>query len=105
MAWEQNTGGDSKFSNPLESGGEESEIPRLSAENTRALEEAGATLARELNGPLTALRLYMGEIKQHSRRFAQSSGDEQDYLQKIVDNAVQQTERICAMVKQIAGAD
>jgi DNA-binding CsgD family transcriptional regulator len=67
------------------------------------MDEAGATIARQLNGPVTALLLYMGEIKQHSHQFAQSAGD-RDYLQKVVENALQQTERVCALVKQIAGA-
>jgi DNA-binding CsgD family transcriptional regulator len=56
------------------------EIARLSAAHTRALDEAVAAVARQLNGPMTALLLYMGEIKQHSH----------------------QTERVCAMIKQIA---
>jgi DNA-binding CsgD family transcriptional regulator len=46
----------------------------------------------------------MGEIKQHSRQLSQSA-EERAYLQKIVDNALQQTERVCALVKQIAVAD
>ncbi len=61
-------------------------------------------MARQLNGPLTALLLYMGEIKQHSRQLSHSAED-RAYLQKIVDNALQQTERVCALVKQIAVAD
>jgi len=32
------------------------------------MDEAGAAIARQLNGPLTALLLYVGEIKQHSHR-------------------------------------
>ena len=79
------------------------EVARPSLARVRAVDEAGATLARELNGPLTALLLYMGEIKQHSHNFARSTG-ERDYLQKVVDNAVQQTERVCALVKQIGRA-
>ncbi len=67
------------------------------------MDETSAALARELNGPLTALLLYMGEIKQHSHQFTRSTG-ERDYLQKVVDNAVQQTERVCALVKQIGRA-
>jgi len=35
---------------------------RLSAARARAAEEAAATIARELNGPLTALMLYMNEL-------------------------------------------
>ena len=36
------------------------------------MDEAGAAIARQLNGPLTALLLYMGEIKQHSHQLTQS---------------------------------
>ena len=63
-----------------------------------------ADVARQLNGPLTALLLYMGEIKQHSRQLSQSPED-RAYLQKIVDNALQQTERVCALVKQFTAVD
>ena len=65
------------------------------------MDEAGAAIARQLNGPLTALLLYMGEIKQHSHQFSQSAG-ERVYLQQVVENALQQTERVCAMMKQLA---
>ena len=66
-------------------------------------EEAGMVIARELNGPLTALLLYMGEIKRHSLLPSDAAGD-RDYLRSVVDNAVQQTERVCALVQRIAGA-
>ena len=69
----------------------------------RPTDEASIAIARQLNGPLTALLLYMGEIKQHSRQLSQSAED-RAYLQKIVDNALQQTERVCALVKQAGGA-
>jgi DNA-binding CsgD family transcriptional regulator len=77
------------------------EIARLSAAHTRALDEAVAAVARQLNGPMTALLLYMGEIKQHSHQLAQVTGNK-IYLQQVVENALQQTERVCAMIKQIA---
>src|SRR5246127_275356 len=64
-------------------------------------DDTSIDIARQLNGPLTALLLYMGEIKQHSRQLSPSAED-RAYLQKIVDNALQQTERVCALVKQIA---
>ena len=100
---QQDTGvSDSQLSDGGE-GGSPDEIARLSVARGRAIDEAGATIARQLNGPLTALVLYMGEIKQHSHQFAHSAGD-RDYLQKVVDNALQQTERVCALVKQIGGA-
>jgi DNA-binding CsgD family transcriptional regulator len=67
-------------------------------------DETSIDIARQLNGPLTALLLYMGEIKQHSSRLSQSAED-RVYLQKVVDNALQQTERVCALVKQIVVAN
>src|SRR5689334_24261208 len=83
---------------PLE---ENPEIVQLSAARTRVAEEASATIARQLNGPLTALLLYMNEIKQHSHQFSQGSGN-RIYLQQVVENALQQTERVCALVKQMS---
>src|ERR1700681_234139 len=78
------------------------EIVRLSAARERAMDEAGAAIARQLNGPLTALLLYIGELKHHSHQFSQAAGN-RVYLQQVVENALQQTERVCAMMKQIAG--
>jgi DNA-binding CsgD family transcriptional regulator len=74
------------------------DVVHLSAARVRATEEAGAAIARQLNGPLTALLLYMNEIKQHSHQFSQASGN-RVYLQQVVENAFQQTERVCAMLK------
>src|SRR5471030_435296 len=79
---------------PLE---DDQEIVRLSAARARAMDEAGAAIARQMNGPLTALLLYIGEIKQHSHQFSQDGGN-RAYLQQVVENALQQTERVCAMM-------
>jgi DNA-binding CsgD family transcriptional regulator len=83
---------------PLE---EHADVVHLSAARLRATEEAGAAIARQLNGPLTALLLYMNEIKQHSHQFGQAPGN-RVYLQQVVENALQQTERVCTLVKQIS---
>jgi DNA-binding NarL/FixJ family response regulator len=80
---------------------ESPEIVQLSAARARAAEEAGVAIARQLNGPLTALLLYMNEIKQHSHQFSQASGNRL-YLQQVVENALQQTERVCTLVKQMS---
>ena len=80
---------------------ESPEMVQLSAARARAAEEAGAAIARQLNGPLTALLLYMNEIRQHSHQFSQASGNRL-YLQQVVENALQQTERVCALVKQMS---
>jgi DNA-binding CsgD family transcriptional regulator len=104
MSQQENRISDSRFPRWTESNtppGDDPEIVRLSAACARATDEAGAVIARQLNGPLTALLLYMGEIKQHSHQFSQAAGN-RVYLQQVVENALQQTERVCAMVKQIA---
>jgi len=104
MAHQEHRADDSHFSTWIENGApleENLEIVQLSLARARAMEEAGAALAGQLNGPLTALLLYMNEIKQHSHQFAQAPGN-RIYLQQVVENALQQTERVCAMLKQIA---
>jgi DNA-binding NarL/FixJ family response regulator len=77
------------------------EIVQLSAARARATEEAEAAIARQLNGPLTALLLYMNEIKQHSHQLSETSGN-RVYLQQVVENAAQQLERVCAVVRQMS---
>src|SRR3954447_21059128 len=100
----QHRAGDSHFSrkmdsiSPLE---EQLDVVQLSAARARATDEAGVAIARQLNGPLTALLLYMNEIKQHSHQLSQAPGNRL-YLQQVVENALQQTERVCALVKQMA---
>ncbi len=104
MSHHENRISDSHFSKWIESSTPlDDEIARLSAARTRAMDEAGATIARQLNGPLTALLLYMGEIKRHSHQFSQSAAD-RVYLQQVVENALQQTEHVCTMMKQLADA-
>jgi DNA-binding CsgD family transcriptional regulator len=104
MSHPENRISDSPFSKWAEDSAphdDELETVRLSAARARAMDEAGADIARQLNGPLTALLLYMGEIKQHSLQLSQAAGN-RVYLQQVVENALQQTERVCAMIKQIA---
>jgi DNA-binding CsgD family transcriptional regulator len=81
--------------------GDSPEVVPLSAARARAAEEAAGAIARELNGPVTALMLYMNELKQQSQQFSQMPGN-RNYLQQVVDNALQQTERVYAMVKQLS---
>jgi DNA-binding CsgD family transcriptional regulator len=80
---------------------EELEIGKPSPERTRAANEVGSAIAHQLNGPLTALRLYVGEIRQNSGRF-HASAEAQESMQQMVEGAFQETERICAMMRQIA---
>src|SRR5450756_2988859 len=104
MSQQENRISDSQFSKWIESSAPadaDLEVFRLSAARARATEEAGAAIARQLNGPLTALLLYIGEIKQHSLQLSQASGN-RVYLQQVVENALQQTERVCAMMKPVS---
>lgn len=105
MGSQNDTATDSRPSELFESSTaatEEPDFVRLNAVRAKAADEMAAAIARELNGPLTALLLYMGEIKHHSDQLAPVSGD-RAYLQRVVENALAQTERVCGLVKQLAG--
>jgi DNA-binding NarL/FixJ family response regulator len=104
MSQQEKLFSDSHFPKWVENGAvldSDPEIVRLSAVRTKAMDEAGAVIARQLNGPLTALLLYMGELKQHSHQISQGAANRL-YLQQVVENALQQTERVCALMKQIS---
>src|SRR3954451_7839368 len=103
MGSQNDTATDSRPSEWYESSAaptEELDVVRLNAARAKAADEMAAAIARELNGPLTALLLYMGEIKHHSDQLAPISGD-RAYLQRVVENALTQTERVCGLVKQL----
>lgn len=105
MGSQNDTATDSRPSEWYESStasAEELDFVRLNAARAKAADEMAAAIARELNGPLTALLLYMGEIKHHSDQLAPVTGD-RAYLQRVVENALTQTERVCGLVKQLAG--
>ena len=105
MASQNDTATDSRPSEWYESSVapvEELDFVRLNAARAKAADEMAAAIAPDLNGPLTALLLYMGEIKHHSDQFAPVTSD-RAYLQRVVENALAQTERVCGLVKQLAG--
>jgi DNA-binding CsgD family transcriptional regulator len=104
MTRKQNRADHSNYSKCIERGGqraEELEVDRPSPERTRAANEVGSAIAHQLNGPLTALRLYIGEIRQSSGRFRETA-EAQDSMQQMVEAAFQETERLCAMMRLIA---
>jgi len=80
---------------------QQTSVARLSVAHMRALDEAGAVLASQLNGALTALVLYMAEIGRLSRDGLERAAD-REYLRTLVESAVQQTERVCALVHQMS---
>src|ERR1700744_4800255 len=96
--------GDSQFSKWIEhipSQDDDFETFRLIAAGAQPGDEAGAAVVRQLNGSLTALLIYIGEIREHSHQLSEAGGN-RAYLQQVVENALQQTERLCALVRQIA---
>jgi DNA-binding NarL/FixJ family response regulator len=80
---------------------EQLEIGRPSPERTRAANEVGSAIAHQLNGPLTALRLYVGEIRKNNGRSCETA-ETQESMQQMVECAFQETERVCAMMRLIA---
>ena len=104
MTRKDNRAGHPNCSKRIDRGGQrtdELEIGRPSPERTRAANEVGSAIAHQLNGPLTALRLYIGEIRQSSGRFRETA-EAQDSMQHMVEAAFQETERLCAMMRLIA---
>src|ERR1700742_2192136 len=61
---------------------------------------ARAAVVRQINGSLTALLIYMAELRNHSHAFGVIK-DDQAYLKQVVENAFQQIGRVCDLVKQI----
>jgi DNA-binding NarL/FixJ family response regulator len=104
MTQNENRTGGPKYPRWVESSGlqaGELEVGRPSPERTRAANEVGSAIAHQLNGPLTALRLYVGEIREDSSRY-RDAAEARDNMQQIVEAAFQETERVCAMMRLIA---
>jgi DNA-binding CsgD family transcriptional regulator len=75
----------------------------LSIERSRAASEIGAAIAHQLNGPLTALLLYVNDLHINSDRF-QDDGRRGPSLKQIAEKALQEVERACALIQQISDA-
>jgi DNA-binding CsgD family transcriptional regulator len=75
-------------------------MPPLDAARSSAAGEIGAAMAHELNGPITALILYIGYIEQNSHRFAGTDADT-DRFKRVVENAVQEAEQLCSLIHRM----
>lgn len=101
MSCHENRGDDSYRSDepesltPLEDG---PDGPRQM--RARLNDAARAAAIRQINGSLTALLIYMAELRNHSHAFSPVKED-QTYLKQVVENAFQQIGRVCDLVKQI----
>jgi DNA-binding CsgD family transcriptional regulator len=62
--------------------------------------EVGAAIAHQLNGPLTALLLYLGDLYQGSDRFPPGDSDGLS-LKEVAGNALREAERVCALMRRL----
>jgi DNA-binding NarL/FixJ family response regulator len=76
------------------------EIGRIASVRARIASEVGAAMVHELNGPLTALLLYVGDIYENRNRMAETGAD-RDSLKRVVESAFDETRRICALVHRM----
>jgi DNA-binding NarL/FixJ family response regulator len=79
---------------------EDFEIGRASSARARIASEIGAAMVHELNGPLTALLLYVGDIYENRNRIGEARAD-RDSLKRVVENAFDEARRICALVHRM----
>jgi DNA-binding CsgD family transcriptional regulator len=82
---------------------DEFEIGHTSPERARAANEVGAAIMHELNGPLTALLLYIGDLSQNSDQLP-TEGDDGHSLKQVVEHALRETERVCLLMQRIGEA-
>ncbi len=68
----------------------------LSTARLRAVEEVGAAMAHQLNEPLTALLLYLHQIKKDSERPGANSSS----ILEMTERALRETERVCDIMER-----
>jgi DNA-binding CsgD family transcriptional regulator len=68
----------------------------------RAVEDAGAAMKHQLGEPLTALLLYLDELKRAGQ--IDAAGSVSVALGEIVDKALLEIERVCDIVEQVGEA-
>jgi DNA-binding CsgD family transcriptional regulator len=68
----------------------------------RAVEDAGAAMKHQLGEPLTALLLYLDELKRAGQ--IDATGSVSAALGEIVDKALHEIERVCDIVEQVGEA-
>ena len=89
------------ISSPAEA--EEFKIGYPSVERARAINEVGAAIAHALNGPLTALLFYVGDLAKNSDQFPDED-DDGTSLKQVAANALREAERVCFLMQRITDA-
>jgi DNA-binding CsgD family transcriptional regulator len=106
MSQYEDRGGDSHLSKWPESSahlGDRHEAVRLTEAHARPKDTAGPPIVRQLNESLTVLLTCMGELRDHSCELAPAAVV-RDYPKQVLENAFQQIERVCALVRQLEDA-
>ena len=73
--------------------------PMLKA-RTRAANDVGAAAAHQLNEPLTALLLYLDEIRDLDKEAAGTDAGANS-MRQLLESAFRETERVCAIIEQL----
>jgi ATP/maltotriose-dependent transcriptional regulator MalT len=76
------------------------EAETLSKGRRRALSEVSAILVHQLNEPLTALLLYLGEMKQEGERSAEQAAIPNS-MREMVEKALHEAQRVCDIVERV----
>ena len=79
---------------------DEVEIGHRSKVRSRMASEIGAAMAHELNGPMTALLLYIGDLHQKRNRIIDQDGDN-DALKLVIEHSFREAERICSLIHRM----
>ncbi len=70
------------------------------ADHRIGISDGGAAIAQQLVEPVTALLLYIGELK----RIASGPDAPADLPMRIIDSALRETERVCALIVHMRAA-
>lgn len=76
------------------------EFGRIPAARSRVASEVGAAMAHELNGPMTALTLYVADLYLRKSWIVDANGDT-ELLRRIVESAFREAERICSLLHRM----
>jgi DNA-binding CsgD family transcriptional regulator len=69
-----------------------------------AVDEVGAAMAHQLNEPLTALLIYLHEIKEEDERSAGPENTTPSARRDMLERALHETERLCGIMERMGNS-